>query len=127
MNKADLIERISQELGGRAEATTAIEVIVDTILREVAAGGSVGITGFGTFERIDRAPRTGRNPRTGEPVPIDATSAPRFRPGTYFKHVVSNPGDLPHRGLAGVRAGSGGDRTYSLSSAIGKAATKQSA
>ena len=40
MNKADLIERISRELGGRQEATTAIEVIVDAILREVSSGGS---------------------------------------------------------------------------------------
>lgn len=109
MNKADLIERIAQELGGRAEATTAIEVVVDAILREIAAGGSVGITGFGTFERIDRAPRTGRNPRTGDPVPIDATSAPRFRPGTYFKKVVSDPSELPGDGLAGVRVGNGVD------------------
>lgn len=109
MNKADLIERISQELGGRQEATTAIEVIVDAILREVADGGSVGITGFGTFERIDRAPRTGRNPRTGAPVPIDATSAPRFRPGTYFKRIVTDPSALPSDGMAGVRVGNGAD------------------
>ncbi len=109
MNKADLIERISRELGGRQEATVAIEVIVDAILREVASGGSVGITGFGTFERIDRAPRTGRNPRTGAAVPIDATSAPRFRPGTYFKRVVTDPSVLPAQGLAGVRVGNGAD------------------
>lgn len=107
MNKADLIEKIAQELGGRQEATTAIEVVVDAILREVASGGSVGITGFGTFERIDRAPRTGRNPRTGAPVPIEATSAPRFRPGTYFKRVVTDPNVLPATGLAGVRVGNG--------------------
>lgn len=107
MNKADLVERVAPSLGGRTNATNAIEVIVDAILREVATGGSVGVTGFGTFERIDRAPRTGRNPRTGAPVPIDATSAPRFRPGTYFKNVVNNPAELPAEGLAGVRTGNG--------------------
>ncbi|MGB7447636.1 MAG: HU family DNA-binding protein [Ornithinimicrobium sp.] len=109
MNKADLVERIAPELGGRAEATKAIEVIVDAILREVAAGGTVGVTGFGTFEKIDRAPRTGRNPRTGSPVPIEATCAPRFRPGTYFKKVVGEPGELPQDGLAGVRVGKNDD------------------
>jgi DNA-binding protein HU-beta len=109
MNKADLVERIAPELGGRAEATKAIEVIVDAILREVAAGGTVGVTGFGTFEKIDRAPRTGRTPRTGTPVPIEATCAPRFRPGTYFKKVVSDPGELPEEGLAGVRVGKSDD------------------
>ncbi|MGC1207685.1 MAG: HU family DNA-binding protein [Ornithinimicrobium sp.] len=111
MNKADLIEKIAPELGGRQEATTAIEVVVDAILREVAAGGTVGITGFGTFERIDRAPRTGRNPRTGAAVPIEATSAPRFRPGTYFKRVVTDPSILPVQGLAGVRVGNGVEST----------------
>ncbi|HKJ12279.1 MAG TPA: HU family DNA-binding protein [Ornithinimicrobium sp.] len=115
MNKADLVERIAPELGGRAEATKAIEVVVDAILREVAAGGTVGVTGFGTFEKIDRAPRTGRNPRTGSPVPIEATSAPRFRPGTYFKKVVSDPGALPTEGLAGVRASKHDDEAPSSS------------
>ncbi|MGB5953686.1 MAG: HU family DNA-binding protein [Ornithinimicrobium sp.] len=110
MNKADLIEQIAPSVGGRSSATNAIEVIVDAILREVANGGSVGITGFGTFERIDRAPRTGRNPRTGAPVPIEATSAPRFRPGTYFKNVVNDPSELPSDSLAGVRTGNGNER-----------------
>lgn len=103
MNKAELIDHVSARLGGRRQATVAVEVIVDAILREVAAGGSVGITGLGTFERVDRAPRTGRNPRTGDPVPIPGTRAPRFRPGTYFKDVVAEPDLLPQDGLAGAR------------------------
>lgn len=103
MNKADLIEALAPRLGGRAAATAALEAFVDVVLREVAGGGSVGITGFGTFEQVDRAPRTGRNPRTGEAVPIAGTSSPRFRPGSYFKDVVSDPTTLPAEGLAGVR------------------------
>lgn len=108
MNKNDLIEALAPRLGGRAAAATAVEAFVDVVLRQVAAGGQVGITGFGTFERVDRAPRTGRNPHTGEAVPIAATSRPRFRPGTYFTSVVADPAQLPATGLAGARVGTGG-------------------
>lgn len=106
MNKSELIEVLSSRLGGRAQAAAAVEALVDVVLREVAAGRSVGITGFGTFEKVDRAPRTGRNPRTGEAVPIAGTSTPRFRPGAYFKDVVADPSALPAQGLAGARVGS---------------------
>lgn len=118
MNKSELIEALAPRLGGRAEAATAVEAMVDVILREVAAGRTVGITGFGTFEKVDRAPRTGRNPRTGEPVPIEGTSSPRFRPGAYFKDVVADPSALPAHGLAGARVGSDGrlERTGAPSS-----------
>ena len=94
MNKADLIEAVAPRVGGRAVATLAVESLVDLILREVATGGSVVVTGFGTFEKVDRAARTGRNPRTGEAVPIGATSSPRFRPAAYFKDVVGDPSRL---------------------------------
>ncbi|GAA1169293.1 hypothetical protein GCM10009584_07780 [Ornithinimicrobium humiphilum] len=103
VNKNDLVEALAPRLGGRSAAALAVETIVDVVLREVAAGESVTITGFGTFEPVERAPRTGRNPHTGEPVPIPATRTPRFRPSSYFKAVVSDPLRLPTHGLAGVR------------------------
>ena len=111
MNKNDLIDALAPRLGGRAAAALAVEAVVDVVLRQVAAGGTVGITGFGTFEGVDRAPRTGRNPHTGQAVPIPATRTPRFRPGSYFKAVVTDPGQLPVDGLAGARVGSADDET----------------
>lgn len=109
MNKNDLIDALAPRLGGRAAAALAVESFVDVVLRQVADGGTVGITGFGTFEPVERAPRTGRNPHTGQAVPIPATRTPRFRPGTYFKAVVADPGELPDEGLAGARVGSSED------------------
>lgn len=107
MNKADLIDALEARLGGKKAASDAIEAVFDIIIREVAAGGKVGITGFGTFERVDRAARTGRNPRTGQSVRIDSTAVPKFRPGTAFKLYVAEPATLPKAGPAAARAAAG--------------------
>lgn len=107
MNKADLVDALEYRLGGKKAAQDAIEAIFDVIIREVAAGGKVGITGFGTFERVERAARTGRNPRTGESVRIESTAVPKFRPGTAFKMYVAEPATLPKDGLAAARAAAG--------------------
>mgnify|MGYP001506541208 CR=1 FL=1 len=72
MNKADLVDRLEVRLGSKKAALEAVEAVVDVIIREVAAGNKVGITGFGTFERVDRAARTGRNPQTGAEIEIPA-------------------------------------------------------
>ncbi|NAZ85587.1 HU family DNA-binding protein [Kineococcus indalonis] len=90
MNKSELVEALEARLGGRKQATTAVEAIVETITVAVAKGEKVAISGFGTFEKQARNARTGRNPRTGEAVKIKKTSVPRFRPGTAFKEVVSD-------------------------------------
>ncbi|MDO5698307.1 MAG: HU family DNA-binding protein [Dermatophilus congolensis] len=107
MNKADLVDALENRLGGKKAAADAIEAIFDVIIREVAAGGKVGITGFGTFERVDRAARTGRNPRTGESVRIESTAVPKFRPGTAFKMYVAEPATLPKGTPAAARAAAG--------------------
>lgn len=107
MNKADLVEALEGRLGGKKAASDALEAIFDVIIREVARGGKVGITGFGTFERVDRAARTGRNPRTGDSVRIDSTAVPKFRPGTAFKMYVAEPATLPKGQPAAARAAAG--------------------
>ena len=108
MNKADLIEHVAATTKmGVPEAGRAVEAMIDGIIREVSKGGKVAITGFGTFQKVSRAARTGRNPRTGTPVKIKKTTVPRFRPGTSFKGYVADPRSLPKGALAGGRAAAG--------------------
>ena len=108
MNKAELIDVLTQKLGSdRRQATAAVENVVDTIVRAVHKGDSVTITGFGVFEQRRRAARVARNPRTGETVKVKPTSVPAFRPGAQFKAVVSGAQRLPAEGPA-VKRGVGG-------------------
>jgi DNA-binding protein HU-beta len=90
VNRAELIDAIRDRLGAdKRSAEEAVDAVLDTIQRAVAAGERVAITGFGVFEKVERAARTGRNPRTGATVKVKATAVPKFRPGTQFKGVVS--------------------------------------
>lgn len=90
VNKAELIEKVAIRLeDSKKAAGEAVEVIIDEITKAVAKGEKVAITGFGVFEKVDRAARTGRNPLTGAVVKIKATSVPKFRPGADFKGMVS--------------------------------------
>jgi DNA-binding protein HU-beta len=90
VNRAELIDAIRDRLGAdKRTAEEAVDAVLDTIQRAVAAGERVAITGFGVFEKVERAARTGRNPRTGATVKVKATAVPKFRPGTQFKGVVS--------------------------------------
>src|SRR5689334_18875777 len=101
MNKAELIDVLTEKLGSdRRSATEAVENVVDTIVRAVHKGDSVTITGFGVFEQRRRAARVARNPRTGETVKVKPTSVPAFRPGAQFKAVVSGAQKLPADGPA---------------------------
>jgi DNA-binding protein HU-beta len=90
VNRAELNDAIRDRLGiDKKSAEHAVDAVLDTIQRAVARGEKVALTGFGVFEKVDRAARTGRNPRTGETVKVKKTSVPKFRPGTQFKGVVS--------------------------------------
>ncbi|NHA68167.1 HU family DNA-binding protein [Phycicoccus flavus] len=126
MNKADLIRELEKTLGSRKAATEALDTVFDTIVREVVRGGKVAITGFGTFDRVDRAARTGRNPHTGTSVRIPESKSPRFRPGTAFKDYVHAPSSLPTSAPATGRAAAGTAAT-SGTSATRKAAAKKAA
>jgi len=129
MNKAELIDVLTEKLGSdRRSATEAVENVVDTIVRAVHKGDSVTITGFGVFEQRRRAARVARNPRTGETVKVKPTSVPAFRPGAQFKAVVSGAQRLPAEGPAvkrGVTAG--GARKAVKKAAVKKAVRKAAA
>ena len=90
MNKTELIEVLSTRLGDRKSATAALDAFVTEVQNAVTKGDKVSITGFGVFEKRERAARTARNPRTGEAVKVKKTSAPAFRPGTGFKELVAS-------------------------------------
>jgi DNA-binding protein HU-beta len=120
MNKAELIDVLTQKMGtDRRHATAAVENVVDTIVRAVHRGDSVTITGFGVFEQRRRAARVARNPRTGETVKVKPTSVPAFRPGAQFKAVVAGSQRLPAEGPA-VKRGVG-------TGVVRKAAVKKAA
>src|ERR1700735_1793665 len=89
MNKRELIDAISDQLGSKSAATDAVNAVLETIQEAVAQGDKVAITGFGVFERSERAARTGRNPATGASIKVPASSVPKFRPGADFKAAVN--------------------------------------
>jgi DNA-binding protein HU-beta len=129
VNRADLIDSIRDRLGAdKKTAEAAVDAVLDTIQRAVATGERVAITGFGVFEKVERAARTGRNPRTGETVKVKKTSVPKFRPGTQFKGVVSGAIKLGKVADAATKAAaksaSAGPRK--ATAAARKAATKAS-
>ena len=133
MNKGQLVDALEARLGGKKAAAEALEAVVDTITTTVAKGEKVAITGFGTFEKAARAARTGRNPRTGQPVKIKKTAVPRFRAGTQFKQVTSDAKALKQftsdvasraKSAAGSATGTVAKRAAATTSAAKKAATK---
>ena len=96
MNKAQLVEALAERLGDdKKRASATLEAFLDTLYRTVQKGEKVAITGFGVFEKRDRAARIARNPATGEKVRVKKTSVPAFRAGQEFKNVVSGAKKLP--------------------------------
>ncbi|MCH2162952.1 MAG: HU family DNA-binding protein [Phycisphaerales bacterium] len=88
MNKGQLVQHVAEELGGsRVSADRAVKAVLDSIMHGVKVDGSVSITGFGTFSRKSRAPRRGRNPRTGELMNIPASTTVSFKPADHLKSV----------------------------------------
>jgi DNA-binding protein HU-beta len=96
VNKAQLVEALSERLDNdKKRAQQSVEAFLDTVYRTVQKGEKVAITGFGVFEKRERAARMARNPATGEKVRVKKTSVPAFRPGREFKDVVSGAKKLP--------------------------------
>jgi DNA-binding protein HU-beta len=90
MNKADLIEAVTAELGGsKADAARAVDALFTNIAKGVQRDGMVNIAGFGNFVKKHRPARMGRNPATKEPLQIKASTTVNFRPATQLKAQMS--------------------------------------
>jgi DNA-binding protein HU-beta len=90
MNKQDLIGKIAETAGlARADSAKAVDAMLDIITAALKAGDDVRLVGFGSFEVSQRKASVGRNPRTGEPMEIDACGVPKFRPGKALKDSVN--------------------------------------
>jgi len=125
VNKAQLVEAIADKVGGRQQAADAVDHVLDAIVRAVVAGERVSVTGFGSFEKVDRPARYARNPQTGERVRVKKTSVPRFRAGQGFKDLVSGSKKLPRGGEVSVKKAPKGSLTGGAAATVKKAAAKK--
>jgi len=90
MTRSDLIERIANRFPQLQlkDAELGVKVILDAMSNALAKGGRIEIRGFGSFALNYRPPRTGRNPKTGEPVKVPAKYMPHFKVGKELKERV---------------------------------------
>lgn len=89
LTKADLAERLYEELGfNKREAKELVEAFFDEIRLALEANEPVKLSGFGNFELRDKKQRPGRNPKTGEEIPITARRVVTFRPGQKLRARV---------------------------------------
>lgn len=90
MTKTELTEHIwSKTQLQKKDCAAAVDAALEAITEALAAGDSVRLVGFGSFEAKERKERTGRNPKTGEPVTIPASRAPVFKAGKQLKDAVN--------------------------------------
>ena len=90
MNKTNLIDVVAAKAGlKKAEAKAAVEAVFAAIEGALVEGDKVQLAGFGTFEVKARGARMGRNPATGEEMPIAASKAPAFKAGKALKDAVN--------------------------------------
>ena len=90
MKKSDIADRVADRIGlSRRTAGVAVDAVFEVVRDALASGEEVRIAGFGTFGAKSRPARTGRNPRTGESLSIQASTVPVFKPGKALKDAVN--------------------------------------
>ena len=91
MNKEILVKTVAEGIDGATKKDIAVVVdeVFDTIKNTLASGEKVAIAGFGSFEVVERAARTARNPRTGEEIAVLASKAPKFKASKTLKDTVN--------------------------------------
>ena len=89
LTKADMAERLFQELGlNKREAKELVEMFFEEVRLSLETNRQVKLSGFGNFDLRDKSERPGRNPKTGEEIPITARRVVTFRPGQKLKQRV---------------------------------------
>lgn len=96
MTKSELIEQIAMRQSELSlkEVESAVRLILDDITDTLVRGGRVEIRGFGSFSLHYREPRTGRNPKTGDPVRLSGKHVPHFKPGKELREQVNESREL---------------------------------
>ena len=96
ITKSEMIERIYEaQLGAKDSALTnkdieqAVKIVIEQMTSSLASGKRVEIRGFGSFSLRYRAPRLGRNPKTGESVGLSSKYVPHFKPGKILRDKVN--------------------------------------
>jgi len=92
VTKSELIERIAarQEQLLAKDVELAIKTMIDSMSHVLATGGRIEIRGFGSFSLHYRAPRIGRNPKTGDTVKLTGKYVPHFKPGKELRDRVND-------------------------------------
>ena len=95
LNKSDLIERISLKNPHLAEPLVeeAVKIMIDQMIAALSSDNRIEIRGFGSFSLHYRAPRVGRNPKTGESVELGSKYVPHFKPGKELRELVNSVAD----------------------------------
>lgn len=89
LTKAEMAEQLFEELGlNKREAKEMVEMFFEEIRASLEKGGQVKLSGFGNFDLREKKQRPGRNPKTGEEIPISARRVVTFRPGQKLKARV---------------------------------------
>lgn len=90
MNRSELVAKISEKCElTKKDSEKALTAFIEAVTEELASQGKVQLVGFGTFEVRKREARTGRDPRTGNPIKIPASKAPAFKAGKALKDAVN--------------------------------------
>ncbi|MDL2237196.1 HU family DNA-binding protein [Christensenellaceae bacterium OttesenSCG-928-K19] len=89
MNKTELVGAVASKAGiSKKDAGAAVDAMIEEVIGAVKKGDKVQLVGFGTFERRERAARTGINPQTKQQIKIAASKVPAFKVGKAFKDAV---------------------------------------
>jgi len=90
MNKGDLIGKVAEDANlTKAQASEAVNALLDAVKGSLKGDDKVAILGFGTFTVTHKPARTGRNPRTGEAMQIKAKNVVKFKPGKELAEAVN--------------------------------------